>query len=163
MVKSEEKAQKAPRVQWTNVDVETVSSRPRRPSLHRTNSNLSINSVHSRRGSIDPATAFPIAYRTVSFQIAESKGNNAAELQEAKHSATKDSLKEDFNQNQYAHILSELADVDWHTITHNDIYTRLSTSPQQGLSVEQAKRRLAEYDRNTPSPPLTHHFQAIFG
>ena len=53
--------------------------------------------------------------------------------------------------------------MDWHTITHNDIYTRLSTSPQQGLSVEQAKRRLAEYGRNTPSPPPNHHFKTIFG
>jgi sodium/potassium-transporting ATPase subunit alpha len=39
----------------------------------------------------------------------------------------------------------------------------LSTSPSQGLSAEQAKRKLVEYGKNTPSPPPTHHFQQIFG
>jgi sodium/potassium-transporting ATPase subunit alpha len=53
--------------------------------------------------------------------------------------------------------------LDWHTIAPNEIYTRLSTSPQQGLSTEQAKRRLTEYGKNTPSPPPTHYFQQIFG
>jgi len=62
-----------------------------------------------------------------------------------------------------AHISTELANVDWHVITPNEIYTRLSTSPTQGLSSEQSKRRLAEYGKNIPSPPPTHHFQQIFG
>lgn len=58
---------------------------------------------------------------------------------------------------------SELGDLDWHTITPEDIYTRLSVSPNQGLSSEQAKRRLTEYGKNIPSPPPTHYFQTIFG
>jgi sodium/potassium-transporting ATPase subunit alpha len=53
--------------------------------------------------------------------------------------------------------------VDWHIITTNEIYTRLSTSPTQGLSSEQSKRRLIEYGKNTPSAPPTHRFQQIFG
>jgi len=82
------KDEKQSRIQWTDVDVEAAGSRPR-PSLHRTNSNISINSVHSRRGSIDPASALPIQYRTVSFQINESKEKNAAEIQKAKDTAAK--------------------------------------------------------------------------
>lgn len=82
----EDEKQKASRIQWT--DVEAAASRPR-PSLHRSNSNLSIHSAHSRRGSIDPASALPIQYRTVSFQIAESKGKNASEIQKAKDTAAK--------------------------------------------------------------------------
>ena len=87
MVEFEGDKQKASRIQWTDIDVETAGPRPR-PSIHRTNSSISINSVHSRRGSIDPASALPIAYRTVSYQIAESK-ENAAEIQKAKDSAAK--------------------------------------------------------------------------
>jgi len=58
---------------------------------------------------------------------------------------------------------AEFENLDWHTIAPNEIYARLSTSPQQGLSAEQAKRRLTEYGKNTPSPPPTHYFQQIFG
>lgn len=78
---------KTPRIQWTDTDVEAFGSR--RPSLHRVNSNSSLSGAHSRRGSIDPASALPIAYRTVSFQIAESKEKSAAEIQKAKDSAAK--------------------------------------------------------------------------
>lgn len=88
MVEFDDEKQKAARIQWTNADVEAAGARPR-PTLHRSNSNISINSAHSRRGSIDPASALPIQYRTVSFQIAESKEKNAAELQKAKDSAAR--------------------------------------------------------------------------
>jgi len=77
----------ASHVQWNNAD-EEAGANPRR-SLHRTNSNLSIHSAHSRRGSIDPASALPIQYRTVSYQINESKEKNIAEIQKAKDSAAK--------------------------------------------------------------------------
>jgi hypothetical protein len=78
---------KTPRIQWTDTDVEAFGSR--RPSLHRVNSNSSLSGAHSRRGSIDPASALPITYRTLSFQIAESKEKRAAEVQKAKDSAAK--------------------------------------------------------------------------
>jgi sodium/potassium-transporting ATPase subunit alpha len=79
------------RVQWTDVDVEAVA-RPR-PTLHHSNSNISIHSTHSRRGSIDPASALPIQYRTVSYQINESKEKNAAEIQKVKDTAAKGTFK----------------------------------------------------------------------
>lgn len=83
--------EKPSRIQWTDADVEAGTAK-RRHSLHRSTSNISINSAHSRRGSIDPASALPIQYRTVSFQIAESKEKDAAEIQKAKASAAKGSL-----------------------------------------------------------------------
>lgn len=58
---------------------------------------------------------------------------------------------------------SELATVDWHTVPISEIWIRLSTSSSQGLSLEQAKRRLVEYGKNQPSPPRSHLFQQIFG
>ncbi len=58
---------------------------------------------------------------------------------------------------------SELSSLDWHTITPEELFSRLSTEPSRGLSDEQIKRRFAEYGRNVPSPPSTHHFKTIFG
>ncbi|TVY71246.1 Sodium/potassium-transporting ATPase subunit alpha-A [Lachnellula suecica] len=145
MVEFQDEKLQASRIQWENADLEAGASRSR-TSLHRSNSNISINSMQSGRGSIDPASALPIQYRTVSYQIAESKEKNAADIQKAKDSAAK-----------------ELANLDWHTITPNEIYTRLSSSPNQGLSVEQCKRRLTEYGKNTPSAPPSHRIQQIFG
>ena len=87
MVEFGNEKRKASRIQWTDADVE-AAERPR-PTLHRSNSNISIHSVHSRRGSIDPGSALPIQYRTVSYQIAESKEKDAAEIQKAKDSAAK--------------------------------------------------------------------------
>jgi sodium/potassium-transporting ATPase subunit alpha len=161
MVEFSEEKQKASRIHWTDADVEAAEARPRAP-LRRSNSNISINSVHSRRGSIDPASALPIQYRTVSYQIAESKEKSAAEIQKAKDSAAKGTQDMTHLPVSYSHA-SEFGNLDWHTIAPNEIYTRLSTSPQQGLSTEQAKRRLTEYGKNTPSPPPTHYFQQIFG
>ncbi|KAH7412890.1 hypothetical protein BKA64DRAFT_770708 [Cadophora sp. MPI-SDFR-AT-0126] len=145
MVEFSDERHKPTRIQWNDADVEAGEGRSR-PNLQRSNSNLSINSARSRRGSIDLASALPIQYRTVSFQIAESNQKNTADIKKAKDSAAK-----------------ELGDLDWHVITPEDVYTRLSVSPSQGLSSEQAKRRLTEHGKNIPSPPPTHFFQTIFG
>jgi sodium/potassium-transporting ATPase subunit alpha len=160
MVEFADEKQKASRIHWTDADVEAPEARPRL-ILHRSNSNISINSVHSRRGSIDPASALPIQYRTVSYQIAESK-ENVAEIQKAKDSAAKGMRTQSIFYPS-AYTILEFENLDWHVIDPNEIYTRLSTAPQQGLSSEQAKRRLTEYGKNTPSPPPTHYFQKIFG
>ncbi|RFU30423.1 hypothetical protein B7463_g5908, partial [Scytalidium lignicola] len=134
----------ATRIQWTDVDLE--SAERARSQLQHSSSNASIHSLHSRRGSIDLSSVLPIQYRTVSFQIAESQGKDTAEIQKTKDSAAKD-----------------LANLDWHTTSVNEIYNRLSTSITQGLSSEQAKRRLSQYGKNIPSHPPTHLFRQIFG
>ncbi|KAH8589244.1 hypothetical protein B0O99DRAFT_692649 [Bisporella sp. PMI_857] len=143
MVQFGNEVEKTPRIQWTEGDLE--AGRPR-PELQRTNSNISIYSSTSRRGSIDPASALPIQYRTVSFQINETHEKDTKDLQKAKNNAAK-----------------ELANVDWHTVAVNEIYSRLSTSLQQGLSAEQAKNKLTQYGKNAPSPPPSHLFQQILG
>jgi sodium/potassium-transporting ATPase subunit alpha len=153
-------AARTPRIQWTNTDIEAGG---RRPSLYRTNSNASTISIaRSRRGSIDPASALPIQYRTVSYQIAESKEKTAAEIQKAKDNAAKGTLRGQSSRSN-AHSLIDFTDLEWHTLPHNEVFTRLSSSPNQGLSAEQAKRRLTEYGKNMPSPPPTHYFAQIFG
>lgn len=58
------------RVRWQD-DVDVEAARPGaptgRPSLHRNISqgSLSIHSVHSNSGAIDPSAALPIQYRTL--------------------------------------------------------------------------------------------------
>jgi sodium/potassium-transporting ATPase subunit alpha len=91
MVEFEETLTKTPHVQLADADIEASG---RRPEVRRTNSNISntsnipitsFNGPRSRRGSIDPAAALPIQYRTVSFQIDE----GAAELKKVKDDAAK--------------------------------------------------------------------------
>ena len=94
MVEFENEKQKASHIHWTDVDLES-GTRPQ-PTLQRSNSNISINSMHSRRGSIEPASALPIQYRTVSIQIDESKEKYTAEIQKVKDSAAKGSLHQNF-------------------------------------------------------------------
>lgn len=166
MIGFEDEKQEPPeapaRIRWTEADPEPGASRSRL-ELHRSNSSVSIQRSYGRRGSIDPASALPIQYRTVSFQIAESKEKNAAELHKAKDAAAKGIVFVVCDWDHGLLTLSELANFDWHIITPNELHTRLSSSPTQGLSSDQATRRLTEYGKNAPSAPLTHYFKQVFG
>ena len=62
-----------------------------------------------------------------------------------------------------SHTSTELLDLDWHTISVDEVFRRLSTETSHGLSLEQAKRRLSEYGKNAPSPAPTHYTKTIFG
>ena len=84
MVEFEDTKQQPSKIQWNDDDVES-GARP----LRRRDSNLSIHSIHSRRGSIDPASALPIQYRTISYQIAEAKRFDDGKTQKAKDTAAK--------------------------------------------------------------------------
>lgn len=56
-----------------------------------------------------------------------------------------------------------MADLDWHTVTQDELFQRLGTSAAHGLSSETVQERFAKYGRNAPSPPPTHWFRKIFG
>ncbi len=103
----------------------------------------SMASSSRRRYSIDPATAIPITYRTVSFAIEETKEQEAAK-------AKKDST-------------TEFGDLDWHTISINELQTRLSTSMKQGLSQESVAFKQKEFGRNAPSKPPSDMISRWFG
>ncbi|KAK2590061.1 hypothetical protein QQS21_012260 [Conoideocrella luteorostrata] len=162
----------ADRVRWR--DEEEGRGRRRsgsRSGLHRSNStdSLAIRSIHGR-ATVDPSITLPIQYRTVSFQIEESKGKERAELARASEVAAKGkhncwvavALTVDLLFNNVARI-ADLSDLEWHTITPTEVTERLVTSHTVGLSDPQAKRRLQEYGRNAPSPPKTNRFLTIFG
>lgn len=53
--------------------------------------------------------------------------------------------------------------MEWHTITPDEVLKRLSTSTSQGLSKEQANRRLSQYGKNASSHPPSHLFRTLFG
>lgn len=57
----------------------------------------------------------------------------------------------------------ELENLDWHIVSPEEIFERLSTSKTQGLSAEQAKKNISEYGKNVPSHPPTHYTKQIFG
>ena len=120
--------------------------------LTKTNTNSSQTSVRTassgrgRRNSIDPATALPITYRTVSYAIEESKEKERVEAVKAKRDAA-----------------AELGDLEWHTLSVNDVETRLSTSLIQGLSKEQVDLKQKEFGKNAPSKPPSDLFSRVFG
>ena len=48
---------------------------------------------------------------------------------------------------------TDLGDLEWHTITTEEVARRLSSSPNQGLESVQVDRKLKEHGKNTISPP----------
>jgi sodium/potassium-transporting ATPase subunit alpha len=121
------------------------------PRISRTNttaSNLSISSVRSvrRKNSIDPANALPITYRTVSYAIEETKEKDRTDAVKAKKDAAAD-----------------FDELDFHTISVNDLQTRLSTSLLQGLSKDQVAMKAKEHGKNMPSKPPGNLMARLFG
>ncbi|KAI0402196.1 hypothetical protein F4802DRAFT_379102 [Xylaria palmicola] len=132
-------------VRWEDVE---EGSRPSRPHRRRRDSvgSLSIRSVRSRR-EVNPAVALPIQYRTVSYQISETKQvEDLKERERAKDVTAK-----------------ELSSLEWHTVSTDEALRRLTTSVTEGLSEEQITRRTKEYGRNAPSPPKSHALQTWLG
>ncbi|KAK8125652.1 uncharacterized protein PG998_001411 [Apiospora kogelbergensis] len=131
------------------------TSRPARGPLRRAHSSgsMSIRSVRSRR-EVEPAVLLPVQYRTVSFQIEESKAKDVAELSKAKDNAAK---------GRYPYTISKLSALEWHTITTEEALRRLSSSMTQGLSDDQVARRLRDFGRNAPTPPKSNSIQKYLG
>jgi len=138
-------------IRFDSVGDEEAGRRDTVLRLSRTASNISSTSIGSmssrrRRNSIDPATAFPITYRTVSYAIEETKEKERVEAVKAKKDAA-----------------AELGDLQWHTWSVNEVETRLSTSLKQGLSKEQVERKQKEFGKNTPSKPPSDLFSRVMG
>lgn len=139
-------------IRFGSVGDEEAGRRDTIPRLAQTTSNMSstsIGSMSSRRGrrnSIDPAAALPITYRTVSYAIEETKEKERVEAVKAKKDAA-----------------AELGDLEWHTLSVNEVESRLSTSLKQGLSKEQVERKQKEFGKNTPSKPPSDLFSRVMG
>lgn len=55
--------------------------------------------------------------------------------------------------------LIEFNDLDYHVIPVDEVFQRFSSSPMQGLSSEQAARKLKEFGPNMPSAPPSRWFR----
>ncbi|MCJ1306958.1 hypothetical protein MMC25_000602 [Agyrium rufum] len=125
----------------------STSMGPRMSHQLSTASTMSIHSVHSRRRrSVNPAHVLPVHYRTLSIGIEDSKSRDVKDA-----ARTRD------------HVAAEIGDLDWHKISIAEVYGRLRSSPEQGISTEQVARLVTEYGRNVPSPPPSHLARDIFG
>jgi sodium/potassium-transporting ATPase subunit alpha len=179
------------RVRWRRDDVElgTPSGTSELPAMGRTRSHgsMSIHSLRSNTGGVDPCAALPIQYRTLyehPFFFALHLGFDCITVLTTFSSIDID----DYNRRnqvakkadktaasgshcllclpsfaQLTHKLPDLADLEWHTIAVNDTVRRLGTSTNQGLSQDQVKRRTAEFGKNAPSPPESHRIQETIG
>jgi sodium/potassium-transporting ATPase subunit alpha len=57
----------------------------------------------------------------------------------------------------------ELESLDWHIVSPDEVFERLSTSKTQGLSGEQATKNISKYGKNVPSRPPSNYTKQIFG
>ncbi|KAK0727570.1 hypothetical protein B0T26DRAFT_738235 [Lasiosphaeria miniovina] len=139
------------RVRWRDDEVDVEGCRPDDPTggpglrRNHSQSSLSIRSVRSNTGPVSPSTALPIQYRTISIDI-DDYNRKGEVAKKAQKSATTD-----------------LADLEWHTVSVDEAVRRLSTSVDQGLSSEQVERRTVKYGKNTPSSPESHRIQQTVG
>ncbi|OCF38203.1 hypothetical protein I316_00428 [Kwoniella heveanensis BCC8398] len=86
---------------------------------------------------VDSASRIVGEFRTLSIDVTETQRKPIA----AQKGAVKD-----------------LADLDWHRLTVDEITQRLSVNPKVGLDSEQVKRKTAKYGPNAVSPPRNNIF-----
>ena len=60
-------------------------------------------------------------------------------------------------------MITELAGMDHHTASVDDLTSRFSTNISSGLTKEQVATNLSKYGPNKPSPPPSHLARKIFG
>ncbi|KAI4637641.1 hypothetical protein J4E83_000458 [Alternaria metachromatica] len=106
---------------------------------------LSIRSAGGAR-TVQPETALPITYRTLSIEIDEDQHKKQDEVKRAKEKAAVD-----------------LADLEWHTLAVHELCRRLSVDIDQGLSDDQAQRRISEHGQNKMTPPPSGLLKKIIG
>ncbi|KAI8937735.1 hypothetical protein NX059_005435 [Plenodomus lindquistii] len=105
-------------------------------------------SIHSTGGTrtVQPETALPITYRTLSIEIDEEQHQKQKDVKKAKDKAAVD-----------------LRDLEWHTLEVDELCRRLSVDTNQGLSEDQIKRRVGEYGKNKITPPKSGLLGDIIG
>ncbi|EFE44874.1 hypothetical protein TRV_00354 [Trichophyton verrucosum HKI 0517] len=117
----------------------------RRRFLHRKSSVGSLY-IRSARRIVPPETVLPIAYRTLSYNVEES-------IQKANETPLKGATQ----------AVDGISELDWHLIPIDNIVSRLNTSVSQGLSADQARKRILEHGKNAPTRPHTEWFRKIMG
>lgn len=107
---------------------------------------LSIHSTGGGNRTVEPASALPITYRTLSIEVDEGLHKKQDAAKRAKEKAS-----------------VGLAGLEWHKISLDELYRRLSVSLADGLSGEQVKRRVGENGKNRMTPPPSDLLSRIMG
>jgi sodium/potassium-transporting ATPase subunit alpha len=162
---------------------ERVGTARRQRRLSRQSSIGSL-SIHSTGGSrlVQPETALPITYRTLSIEIDEGQHQKQEKTKKAKDKAgvgefdflfssdlervawCKSVARCPISQNSANHnVDAGLEGLEWHTLEVPELLRRLSVDTDQGLSEDQIKRRIGEYGRNKMTPPKSGMFGRVMG
>ncbi|KAF5850735.1 hypothetical protein GGP41_010437 [Bipolaris sorokiniana] len=131
----------------------THDRRYERPLSRRSSvGSMSIRSAGGAR-TVQPETALPIAYRTLSIEVDERQLEKQVETKKAKEKAAID-----------------VAGLEWHTLAVPDLCQRLHVNTERGLSDDDIKRLRNQYGPNKITPPpsgivgkLTGYFFGGFG
>ncbi|KAJ5147068.1 hypothetical protein N7526_000420 [Penicillium atrosanguineum] len=102
---------------------------------------------HSSQRTIDPKSAIPIEYRSLSFEI-EDDGERKRRF---KRQGEKEKLAEEWQ------------NIDWHIVPAEEIQKRLNVDASAGISEASAKERLQKYGLNKISPLPNPWFWKIVG
>jgi len=149
----EEKGKPVQRIRFDHGDEEEgrgvherALHRHRRLSRQSSVGSLSIHSAGGGTRTVQPETALPITYRTLSIEVDEDLHQKQNEVKRAKEKGAVD-----------------LGGLEWHTLDVDELCRRLSVDTNQGLSEDQVKRRVAEHGKNKMSPPPSRLFNQIMG
>lgn len=127
-----------------------------RDGHQRSRSRDSMSIMSSRRRSIDPSIILPPQFRTLSFGIDESNRRSFAKNEKP---PTRRSKK----QNKKEAAQADFGDIDHHTASIDELFRRLSSSRNSGLSGIEASNQLKTVGRNLPSPPPSRWFRQTIG
>ncbi|KAL6890041.1 calcium ATPase [Trichoderma evansii] len=106
----------------------------------------SLSSIRSGQRVVDPATALPVLYRTLSIDMER--------MQVEKNAAVKRKYGDK--------TMADLEDLEWHTLSIQEVSQKLDTSIETGLSIQGVKDKTEEFGANTPTPPKSRLLQKIF-
>ncbi|KAJ5950048.1 hypothetical protein N7454_001632 [Penicillium verhagenii] len=104
-----------------------------------------------RRKTIDPKSAIPIEYRSLSFEIEDEEERK----KRSKTLTDKDKLADGKS--------TEWQNIEWHTLFVEDVQKRLDVDISLGISDASAKERLQKYGANKISPLPNPWLWKIFG
>ncbi|QIX01269.1 hypothetical protein AMS68_006786 [Peltaster fructicola] len=126
-----------------------TTSRSRSRSRRGSMDSMSIHTA-GRRRSVDPSLALPPQFRTLSFNIDESK---------RKSFNIKDTIPHSEKSKKAKPAEIEFSNVDNHTASIDTLLARFSSPRASGLTSTQAQQKLKEVGPNMPSKPPSRWFQ----
>ncbi|KAJ6031537.1 hypothetical protein N7540_002269 [Penicillium herquei] len=102
---------------------------------------------HSSSRTMDPKSAIPIQYRSISFEIEDEGERNKRFKRHAENNK----------------MAEEWRNIEWHTLSTEEIQKRLDVDASFGISNASARERLQKYGANKISPLPNPWFWRIIG